>query len=115
LRHQLIHKVSEQQKVANDKYDKIAEQFVTEEVIELIERSTTYNKIIRAKDPEEFMDITLLHWDTCTAIVLSFLRKQFKEKKVVPNQSLLIRICKLAARKVYKRHKLVIKLENKTT
>lgn len=115
MRHQLIHKVSEQQKVANDKYDKIAEQFVTEEVIELIERSTTYNKIIRAKDPKEFMDITLLHWDTCTAIVLSFLRKQFKEKKVVPNQSLLIRICKLAARKVYKRHKLAIKLENKTT
>ena len=112
---QVVHKVSDHQKVANDKYDKIAEQFVTEQVIELIERSTTYAKIIKSKDPEEFMDLTLLQWDTCTAIVLSFLRKEFKEKKVMPNQSLLVRICKLAARKIYKRHKLIMKLESKTT
>ena len=114
MHHQVI-QVSEVQKVQNDKYDKIAEQFVTEEVIELIERSTTYHKIIRSKDPEEFMDLTLIQWDTCTAIILSFLRKEFKEKKVAPSQSLLVRICKLAARKIYKRHKLIMKLESKTT
>ena len=112
---QVIHKVSDHQKAANDKIDKIAEQFVNEQVIELIERSTTYAKIIKSKDPEEFMDLTLLQWDTCTAIVLSFLRKEFKETKVVPSQSLLVRICKLAARKIYKRHKLIMKLESKTT
>jgi hypothetical protein len=109
------HLILEQQKAANDKYDKIAEQFANEEVVELIERSTTYSKIIRAEDPEEFMDITLIQWDTCTANILSFLREEFRENKVVPTQSLLIRVCKLAARKIYKRHKLVMKLESKTT
>lgn len=111
----MIHKVSDYQKAANEKIDKVAEQFVTEEVIELIERSTTYVKIIKSKDPEEFMDLTLIQWDTCSASVLSFLRKEFKEKKIMPNQSLLVRICKLAARKIYKRHKLIMKLESKTT
>lgn len=111
----MIHQVSEYQKTANDKIDKIAQQFVTEEVIELIERSTTYNKIIRSKDPDEFMDITLIQWDTCTANILSFLRKDFREKKVTPSQSLLIRICKLSARKIYKRHKIIMELESKTT
>lgn len=112
---QVIHQVSEQQKAANEKIDKVAEQFVTEQVIELIERSTTYVKIIKSKDPEEFMDLTLIQWDTCTAGVLSVLRKDFKENKVAPSQALLIRICKLAARKIYKRHKLIMKLESKTT
>jgi hypothetical protein len=107
--------VSDLQKVQNDKIDKIAEQFVTEQVIEIIERSTTYSKIIKSKDPEEFMDLTLIQWDTCTAGILSFLRRDFKEKKVAPSQSLLVRICKLAARKIYHRHKLIMKLENKTT
>lgn len=110
---QTAQKVSEQQKIANDKIDKIAEVFVTEDVIELIERSTTYNKIIRSKDPEEFMDLTLIQWDTCTASVFCKLRKVFKERKVAATQSLLVRICKLAARKIHKRHQLIMKLESK--
>lgn len=108
-------KVSEQQKIANDKIDKIAEQYVTEEIIELIERSSTYNKIIKSKDPEEFMDLTLIQWDTCTASVFCKLRRKFKEQKVSASQSLLIRICKLAARKIRKRHKLIMGIESKST
>lgn len=111
----MIHQVSAHQKAQNDKTDKIAQQFVTEKVIELIELSTTYSKIIKSKDPDEFMDVTLAQWDTCTANIFSLLRREFKEKKVAPSQSLLIRICKLAARKIYRRHKLVMKLRNKTT
>ena len=98
--------ISELQKPVNEKLDRIAEQFITEEVISIIESSTTFPKIIRSKDPDEFMDISLIQWDTCTANILCVLLKKFREKKVAASQSLLIRICKLSARKIYAKHKL---------
>ena len=98
------------QKVANDKIDLIAEKFVNEQVIQAIVSSTTFRKILNSKDPEEFMDIPLIQWDTCTANILCVLRKSLREQKVAASQSLLIRICKLAGRKIYQRHKIPGKL-----
>jgi hypothetical protein len=103
--------VSEYQSLANARIDEIALQFIGEDVIELIERSTSYSKIVRSADPIEFMDLTLIQWDTCTAGVLCLLRGRFREARVVPTQALLIRVCKLAARKVYERYRLVIRIE----
>jgi hypothetical protein len=99
--------ISELQKPANDKFDLIAETFINQEVISAIEVSTTFPKILKSKDPEEFMDIPLIQWDTCTANILCILLKEFRAKKIAASQSLLIRICKLSARKIYAKHNLM--------
>lgn len=102
--------LAEHQRIANIKIDAIAKQFVSEDVIRCIESSTTFRKILNSKDPEEFMDIPLIQWDTCTANILCVLRKSLREQKVAASQSLLIRICKLAARKIYQRYKVLGKV-----
>lgn len=102
--------LSELQKTANDKIDLIAEKFITSEVISCIESSTSFGRIIASRDPLEFMDIPLIQWDTCTANILCLLKKQFKEEKIAVRQSLLIRICKIAAREIYRRHKVTGKI-----
>ena len=99
-----LQRVSEQQQKANERIDKLASQFLSEEVAALIQASTTYRRIIRSNDPDEFMDITLIQWDTCCASVLCLLREQLKASRVLPSQSLLIRICKLTARRIHANH-----------
>lgn len=101
--------------MTNKNSDEFLERFVTEEVIETIERSTSYGRIIKSKDPEEFYDLGSRQWDLCTGSILCLLRQSFREEKLVPSQAVLVRICKLAARKIHKRHKLIMELESKTT
>ena len=98
--------LSEWQRTANEKIDIIAQEFVCDEVISIIESSTTFPKILRSRDPDEFLDIPLIQWDTCTANILCLLFRRFKREKVAATQSLLIRICKLSARKIFEKHKL---------
>ena len=95
--------------------DEFLSRFITEEVVEIVERSTTYHKVIASKDPEEFMDVTIKQWDFCMSAILCHMRNEFRKERITPTQLVLLRICKLAGRKVFNRHKLVLELAKKDT
>ena len=76
-------------------------QFVSDKMIETITRSTTFSKILIAKDKQDFSDIHLKQWDFCTGAVLCILgRTPFREKGDVATHSVLIAICKACAREI---------------
>ena len=83
-----------------DYYD----QFVDDRVIEIVKRSTTYSKILAAKDKCDFNDIALSQWDYCTGAILCLLGKSpFREKGDIVTHNALISICKAAARQILAR------------
>jgi hypothetical protein len=73
-------------------------QYATEDVIRVIANSTTYFKIVSSPH-EEFDDITPQQWDFCSGAVLCVLGNEFfRQRKDVATQSILLEICKEAAR-----------------
>lgn len=78
------------------------EKFVDDEVIRIVRTSTTYKHIIKSKE-EDFSDITFKQWDCVTANVLCYLRNKYR-KEFIFTQADLVKIAKLAAKIISKRH-----------
>lgn len=89
--------------------------YVTQDVIRVIINSTTYFKIISSQR-EEFDDITPQQWDFCSGAALCVLGNEFfKERRDVATQSILLEICKEAARIIRKRHRYLRSLDMQRT
>jgi hypothetical protein len=79
--------------------DQYYSQFVDDEVCNIVRRSTTHKYILRSKDAEDFRDITIKQWDTCTANILCYLKGKYRKQEMF-TQAKLFTIAKLAAKQI---------------
>lgn len=77
-------------------------QFVDEQVINIVRTSTIYKHLLRSKDHDNFMDITIKQWDTCTGSILCYLKSKFRKQEMF-TQAKLFAIGKLTAKLILER------------
>ena len=73
--------------------------FVDEEVIRIVRNLSIYNHIVKSTDHESFRDVRIQQWDSTTASILCYLKK---EHKALFTQSKLLAIARLAAIQILK-------------